>query len=97
MAPTRRPPSTTGAALMRWSDRRSKMSGSGVAASTTTRSRDITLRSCVKRSKPAASPSVKMPTGSSPSTTITAPWDRLWISESASPTVPVGGRVIGVS
>ena len=73
------------------------MSGSGVAASTTTRSRDITLCSCVKRSKPAASLSVKMPTGSSPSTTITAPWERLWISESASPTVPVGGSVIGVS
>ena len=51
----------------------------------------------MKRSKPAASVSVKTPTGSSPSTTMTTPWDRLWISESASPTVPVGGSVIGVS
>ena len=73
------------------------MSGSDVATSTMTRSRAITFCSCVNRSNPAASPSVKMPIGSSPSTTMTAPWERLWISDSASPTVPVGGSVIGVS
>ena len=57
----------------------------------------MTFRSCVKRSNPPASVSVKTPTGSSPSTTITTPCDRLWMSDSASPTVPVGGSVMGVS
>ena len=52
----------------------------------------------VKRSKPTASCSVKMPTGRAVvDDDHDAPWARLWISPSASPTVCVGLSVIGVS
>ena len=50
----------------------------------------ITLASCVNRSKPSPSLSVNTPTGVPSSTTTTAPWARLWISESASAIVASG-------
>lgn len=57
----------------------------------------MTSDSCVKRSTPLRSCSVTMPTGRSSSTTTTAPCARLGSSDSASATVAVGARVIGVS
>ena len=52
----------------------------------------------MKRSKPDASCSVKIPMGLFDSSTIIiAPCARLWMRLSALPTVSVGARVIGVS
>ena len=77
--PTSRPSaSTTGAKLRRWSASWSWIDTIPAPSGTDTMSGFITFFSCVNLSYPAASCSVKMPTGRpSSSTTTTAPCARL--------------------
>ena len=97
MTPTSRSPSTTGAALTRASESTSKILGRSVPAGMVSGSGAMTWESWVNRSTPWQAPSVTTPTGTSSSTTTTTPCARLGMSCSASATVEVGDRVIGVS